>query len=307
MNKINILIAIVTLSFQTLAQQDAMFTHYAFNTISVNPAYAGNRGCASATALHRSQWVGFDGAPMTQTLALNTPLMQDRLGAGISFQNDKIGPLNTFTADIDLAYKLKINAKNKIAFGVKGGASFFSKNLNALVAHESGDNSISNSTRNEHYFNVGAGLLYTNDLFYIGASVPRFLEDNLENSLGGNLAAKVMQHYYFTAGTAFDINKQITLRPSTFVKASLGAPIQLDLTTMAVFNKKFEVGAMWRSTDALGILVGYTFQDYLRIGYSFDWSYGNETFQTNFGSHELMLRYDLFLKKGTDIISPRYF
>ena len=83
--------------------------------------------------------------------------------------------------------------------------------------------------------------------------------------------------------------------------------MEVDLTAMFVMNKKLELGGMWRSNDAIGILVGYTFKENFRVGYSFDWSYGNKTFTYNYGSHEVMLRYDLFYKGNKDIISPRYF
>ena len=108
-------------------------------------------------------------------------------------------------------------------------------------------------------------------------------------------------------GTAFKLGKQIECKPSSFVKITEGSYPQLDLTSMFVFNEKFELGAMWRTTDALGVLVGYTINRNVRIGYSFDWSYGLRTFQYNFGSHELILRYDLFKKEGDNIVSPRYF
>jgi len=76
------------------AQQEAQFSHYSFNTQSINPAYAGSRDALTVTALHRSQWVGFEGAPTTQTLTAHTPILNDKLGIGLSVLNDKIGPTN---------------------------------------------------------------------------------------------------------------------------------------------------------------------------------------------------------------------
>ena len=90
------------------SQQDAMFTHYSFNTMVVNPAYAGNRGMMSATLLQRNQWVGFDGAPVTQTFVLNTPIFNDKLGLGVSLIKDKIGPVNSFTGNLDVSYSFKL-------------------------------------------------------------------------------------------------------------------------------------------------------------------------------------------------------
>ena len=103
------------------AQQDAMFTHYSFNTLAVNPGYAGTRDALTVTALHRSQWVGFDGAPTTQTLTLHSPIANDKMGLGLSILNDQIGPINTTSAYVDFAYRININEKAKLSFGLKGG------------------------------------------------------------------------------------------------------------------------------------------------------------------------------------------
>jgi type IX secretion system PorP/SprF family membrane protein len=309
MKKILAIAFVLFSALQLAAQQDAMYTHYAFNTLTINPAYAGNRGMLSATAIHRSQWVGFDGAPMSQSFVLSTPLLNDKLGLGMSLQNDRLGPTSTFNGTIDLAYKLKINSKSKLSFGMSAGINNIYRNLGDLAIHEQGDYAVDNDTRSQNIFDMGIGLLYTNKRFYAGISSPRILNTHVDdkNPNTNTLASKEKQHYYFTAGTAFDLGKKVECKPSTFVKMTEGVHPQFDLTAMFVFNKKFEIGAMWRTSDAAGVLLGYTINKSLRIGYSFDWSYGLKTFQNNFGSHEVMLRYDLFKRHGEDIISPRYF
>ena len=100
-------ILILLLLFQwgaTIAQQDAQYTQYMYNTVSVNPAYAGSRGHMSIAAMHRSQWVGLDGAPKTQTLNLHTPLGYRGVGLGISVVNDQIGPTSETYFDVDFSY-----------------------------------------------------------------------------------------------------------------------------------------------------------------------------------------------------------
>ena len=295
-------------TFNSIAQQEAMYTHYAFNTLSINPAYAGHRGMLSTTLLHRSQWIGFDGAPMSQSFVLSTPLLNDVLGLGMTLQNDRVGPTNVFSGNVNLAYKLKINKTSKLSFGMSAGINNYSRNLSALAAHENGDYAIDNNSNSSNIFDIGAGLLYTNKRFYAGVSVPRILNNHYDDAATSiTLGSKEKQHYYITAGTAFNMGKNVECKPSTFIKMVEGVHPQFDLTTMFVFNKRFELGAMFRTSDAAGILVGYTLNKSLRIGYSFDWSYGLRTFQYNYGSHEVMIRYDLFKRSGDDIISPRYF
>jgi hypothetical protein len=73
-----------------------MFTQYMYNTININPAYAGSRGAFSIFALHRTQWVGLD-APVT-----NAASCESNLGLGVTIINDKIGPTteNTISTDV---------------------------------------------------------------------------------------------------------------------------------------------------------------------------------------------------------------
>jgi type IX secretion system PorP/SprF family membrane protein len=309
MKKLAIFLFVIASAKGAFTQQDPMFTHYAFNTLSINPAYSGNRGMLSAALVHRSQWVGFDGAPMSQTLTLSTPVLNDVLGIGFVLGNDRIGPTNIFTGSANIAYKLKINKHSKLSFGMSAGINNYNRNLGALTSFEQNDYAIDNNNITHNIFDIGAGVLYTNKTFYVGASVPRLLNNHFRNSdpTVSHLGSKEKQHLYLTMGTAFKLGKQVECKPSSFVKITEGTYPQLDLTSMFVFNEKFELGAMWRTTDALGVLVGYTINRNVRIGYSFDWSYGLRTFQYNFGSHELMLRYDLFKKEGDNIVSPRYF
>lgn len=289
------------------AQQDPMYTHYMFNTQAVNPAYAGNRGMLTMTLLHRSQWIGVKGAPMSQTFTLNTPIFRNKLGLGVSLQNDKIGPTNIFSGNLDLAYRLKLNKRNHLAFGIKGAVSYYNRNLRDLYADQPGDMAISNASQNDMFLDFGIGLLYTHEHFYIGLSTPKALLYNFSGDDGTNVGGREIQHFYFTAGGAVNLGAKTVWKPSTFLRVAYGAPITLDVSSLFEFNKKFEVGAMWRSRDAIGLLLGYTFKENFRVGYSFDWSYGHKTFNYNFGSHEVMLRYELFYKGKENITSPRYF
>lgn len=293
------------------AQQQAMFTHYAFNTLAVNPAYAGSREALTVTALHRSQWVGFDGAPTTQTLTLHTPIANDRLGLGLSIMNDKIGPLNITSLYTDLAYILPLNQRgSKLAFGLKGGINLMQANLNEVTTNQTGDNSFDgNNVSNDVLPNFGLGAYYYNPKWYVGLSVPTFLENTLKTEVNnsGTSVAKEKRHFFAIGGAVFNLSKGLKLKPTTFVKVTEAAPIELDLTAMFIFKDKLELGGMFRTGDAIGALLGYNLSPVFRIGYSFDWSYTNTTFKYNNGSHEAMLRYDFIYNDNKKIRSPRYF
>lgn len=310
MKKIFLITLISLASFEAAAQQDAMFTHYSFNTLAVNSGYAGSRDALTVTGLHRSQWVSFPGAPTTQTLTVHAPVANNKIGLGFSLLRDQIGPTTQTGINLDFAYKIQIGEKGKLAFGLKAGLNMRSSNLLSEVSTaDGGDNAFQNDIQTELLPNFGFGLYYSTPKFYVGLSTPRLLENDLNTSSTSSITSREQRHYFFIAGAVFPLNESgtVKLRPTTFFKITQGAPAELDLTALFYFHDKYWVGPMLRTTDAVGVLAGLNLTDQFSVGYSFDWSFGNQTGAYNAGSHELMLRYDFVFKDKGKILSPRYF
>jgi type IX secretion system PorP/SprF family membrane protein len=296
-------------SFSLHAQQIPMYTHYMYNTLSVNPAYAGSREALSITALHRSQWVGFSGAPMTQTLTMHSPVASEHIGLGLSFTNDKIGPVNTTSIFGSFAYIMQLTKRSKLALGLSGGTNILQADLEALDLDVEGDPAFVD-IRNRATANFGFGAYYSMKRFYAGLSVPNLIENNYSTvtlNNGSQSLAKEERHYFFIAGAMLDITPNVAFKPTTLIKYTPKAPSQIDLTAAFVFNERLLLGGMYRSGDAVGALVGFNLSPQFYVGYSFDWSYGVRTFKYNQGSHEIVLRYDFIFPGRKQIDSPRYF
>ncbi len=297
-------IAFIALTASLKAQQDAMFTHYMYNTLWLNPAYAGTRDALTVTGIHRSQWVGFDGAPVDQTLTMHSPILNGKMGIGLSLMNDKIGPTKSTLVALDLSYQVRLSKKSKLSFGLKGLVNMYSNSLSPLKLDNQNDGAFSQNFT-KVLPNAGAGIYYYHERFYVGFSTPKLLE----NKLNGDVSSKSVEqrHYFFIMGTVFDLSKDLKLKPTCFIKATQGAPIQGDVTANFIIKDKFSIGAMYRTGDAFGALLGYNFTEQFTVGYSFDWSTANTTGKYNNGSHEIMLRYDLVSKSKAKIKSPRFF
>ncbi len=292
------------------AQQDPMYTHYMYNTLVINPAYAGSRDALTVTALHRSQWVNFKGAPMVQTLSLHSPLRNEHIGIGLSVSNDKIGPTNNTSAVLDFAYIMKLNKKSKLALGLSAGANMFQANLSSVQLDQQADPSFQNDVNNRFTPNFGFGAYYSRERFYAGVSVPKILENkysDLNLNAGNNPAGMEQRHYYFIAGSMIKISDNLDFKPTTFVKVTPAAPIQADVTAAFVIKKKVLLGVMYRTGDAVGALIGLDLTEQFHIGYSYDYSYGLQTFKYHQGSHEIMLRYDFIFSSKKQIRTPRFF
>jgi type IX secretion system PorP/SprF family membrane protein len=306
MKNIAITFTLLFCVYSVNAQQEAMYTHYAFNTLSVNPAYAGSRDALTMTALHRSQWVGFKGAPTTQTFTMHAPLRDNSMGLGFSALNDKIGPVNNSSFYLDYAYKIPLG-NGKLSMALKGGLDIMQASLTPLLAIDNGDAAIGNNIRNEMLPNFGLGTYYSTDNYYLGLSCPRLIQNHINLTNLTSSTAIQRRHYYFIAGTMIDINSNLQVKPMGLIKLTRAAPTELDLTAIFVLDKKIELGGMYRTGDAVGVLFGINFDNNLRLGYSFDWSFGVKTGKYNAGSHEIVLRYDFVKNVKRRIVSPRYF
>lgn len=284
------------------AQQDAQYTQYMYNTININPAYAGSRGAMSIFAMHRTQWVGLDGAPVTNVASINTPLNNNNLGLGISFINDRIGPTNENTISADFSYTIPMSETLKLSFGIKATANLFNLDITKLNPSQA-DPSIQNID-NEFSPNIGAGLYLHSDKGYVGISIPNFIEsDRYDDNEVAIFKEKI--NYYLIGGYVFDINSTIKFKPAVLTKMVIGAPLQVDVSGNFMFSEKFVVGVAYRWSAALSAMVGFQVSDGMYIGYGYD----RETTRLNnynSGSHEIFLRYEIFKNNGK-IITPRFF
>lgn len=284
------------------AQQDAQFTQYMYNTININPAYAGSRGALSLFALHRTQWVGLDGAPVTNTISMNTPLNESNLGLGVSLVNDKIGPTTENAISADISYTIPTSETWKLSFGIKATANLFDLDANKLNPVDASDPSLQNYSKFSP--NIGAGLYLHSDKAYIGLSVPNFIETSRYDD---NEVAifKEKINYYLIAGYVFDINYDVKFKPALLTKMVQGAPLQVDASANFMFYDKLTLGVSYRWSAALSAMVGFQVTDGLYIGYGYDRETTNLN-NYNSGSHEIFLRYELF-NNISKIISPRFF
>ena len=290
---------------QVSAQQDSQFTQYMYNTININPAYAGSRGVMSVFGLYRTQWVGLEGAPKTSSFSVNTPISNSNLGLGVSLINDKIGPTNESSLSTDLSYSIQTSADFKLSFGIKGTVNMFNLDVNKLNPADQGDPQFQD-LNNKFSPNVGAGVYWHSDKAYLGLSVPNFIETNRYDD--NDVAIyKSKINYYLMAGYVFDLDhyQYVKFKPALLTKVVQGAPLQVDVSANFMFVDKFVIGAAYRWSAALSAMAGFQVTDGMYIGYAYDRETTNLS-HYNSGSHEIFLRYEFFKNNGK-ITTPRFF
>lgn len=303
--KLFFFVIITAVVFPGYAQQDAQYTQYMYNTININPAYAGSRGALSIFGLYRTQWVGLDGAPETSAFSINTPINSRRLGIGLSLVNDKIGPTNENNLSADLSYTIPTSASFKLSFGIKATANLFNLDINKLNPEDQGDPQFQD-LNNKFSPNIGAGIYWHSDKAYIGLSVPNFIETNRYDD--NDVAIyKDKINYYLIGGYVFNLDKYqyIKFKPAVLAKMTDGAPLQVDVSANFMFADRFVLGAAYRWSASVSAMAGFQITDGLYIGYGYDRETTNLN-NYNSGSHEIFLRYEFFKNNGK-MTTPRFF
>ncbi len=290
--------------FPADAQQDPQYTQYMYNTINVNPAYAGSRGVMSVFGMYRTQWVGLDGAPKTANISVHTPLGDSRLGLGVSFINDHIGAMDENNISADLSYTIDLDKKFKLSFGIKATANLLNVDYSKLDIYDPNDVMFQENISSQFSPNIGAGLYLHSDKTYVGLSVPNFLEtDRYDDNDVTTMKQKM--NFFLIGGHVFDLSPSLKLKPAFLVKGVQGAPLQVDVSANFMIQEKFVVGAAYRWDAAFSGLLGFQVTDGLFIGYAYD-AETTKLAHYNSGSHEIFLRFELF-NRFNRITTPRFF
>lgn len=321
-------------SYQTFAQQEAMFSQYMFNTLAINPAYAGSRDVLSLTTLGRYQWVGVDGAPTTYTFSLDMPIKNEKMGIGLQASYDGIGLAKNTGLYLTYSYRVKVGPRSTLAFGVNGGATNVRWALSD--AQNVGNDPVFGGTLDVNRFlpNVGGGIYLSNDRGYIGISCPQIMQNSISNynfvstdSLAAGKKStdgKTRRHYFAMMG--FVIGKgSFKIKPSTMLRYTQGAPLGIDGNINFWIKDKISFGVSGRLSqfqnfsqengfDAAIGMMELQLTPQLKMGYAYDFTNSKLNDQSKTGknraigipTHEVMLRYEFGFGKNK-ILTPRYF
>jgi type IX secretion system PorP/SprF family membrane protein len=301
------IIAIVALSLFTevQAQQDPHYTQYMYNMSVMNPAYAGSKESVSGGFLYRKQWVEIEGAPTTGTFFIHSPVGRN-VGLGLSVISDKIGPVEENNFYADFSYTLNLGGEHRLAFGLKGGLTMHKIDFNFIstTLPDVGDGVFGSGNPNNTFLNIGSGVFYYTDKYYVAFSVPNMLKSKYLDFDGRQYGTEVI-HYFLTGGYVFDINPNLKFKPFAMIKSSVNAPTSFDVSTNFMLYDKLELGATYRVEDSFGAMVNFAITPSLRIGYAYDHIISDINVVTP-ASHEVMLLFDLNFPKKVSR-SPRYF
>jgi len=285
--------------------QDPVYTQYLNNLLTIQPAYAGSSGVLNVTGLSRAQWVGFAGAPNTNTLTIQGPLPRYNVGLGLSIINDKWGPIRQNSIYFDYAYHVKLTQDQYLSFGLKGGFNLYQAYLTDLVINDPSDQVFAYDVNLKILPNFGVGLMWHSDRFFLGASIPKILKNSLQSQSSETVYREVL-HFYGMGGYVFFLNDVFKLKPTLLYRWAERTPSYIDFSGTLIIADKVWVGATYRLNNSYGLTFQFSVNNQLKFGYSYDLTTFFPT-QINSGTHEFMISYDFIHEKRGRQITPRYF
>lgn len=302
-----------------------MFTKYMFNRLGYNPAAAGSNGHLAFSLLHRQQWLGFEGAPVSQAFNAHTPLRNERAAVGMSASNDQAGGIGSTQVAFAYAYHLPIGTAWTLAMGVQAGLLNWRANWADVVLEKPNDEAFKDVV-NRWAPVFGTGLELSHERYYLSVGIPRLTEPALRDYTGVPAVSFGQQyrHLYLTAGAAFPLGSdQLVFRPLLLLKTgglasrnansqSVQTPTQADIDLSLFLYKTFWIGAALRTglqentgVESADVWVSWYARNGLRLGAAYDLGLGNLQRLTS-GSVELMAGYEFDIKKKR-VATPRYF
>ncbi|MEJ8803674.1 PorP/SprF family type IX secretion system membrane protein [Pontibacter sp. H249] len=300
------------LAFGASAQQNPQYSQYIFNSMNINPAYTGSKGVLNINAFHRSQWTGVDGAPATQSLAVDGIAANNRLGVGLGITRDKVGAQSMLSAYANLAVKLQVSENGVFSLGLAPG--LVQHTLDGTELGIEDDPTIPSGKETSIKPDVKVGAYFHTQRFYAGLSASDLLQFKDMQYI------EPERHYYFTAGYVFDLGSFIKVKPSVLIKEDFKAPANVDMNAFVLLGDRLWLGGSYRTsmnilndnTDlkytqnrtALALIAELQISKALRVGYSYDKMLND---MKGLNTHEVSVGYYFFKKKDTRIITPQYF
>jgi type IX secretion system PorP/SprF family membrane protein len=308
-----LLVVLVLLAARAMAQQTPQFTQFMFNTLFYNPAFAGTEGVTKLTAIHRTQWLGYQptfgggGAPTTQIVTFSTPIFKLNSGFGAHIVNDRLGPQNNLEAQASYAYHIGIR-ESKLSLGVRAG--FFSQSIdfNMYRPVQGGDPVLQGAGREAQVRpDLAVGAFFRKEKYYVGASFNHLIRSQFDFGEGQRNALQT--HMFLTGGYFYEVNfdlrfQFVGLVQSDFTKTSF------DLGALAYLKETLWGGLSFRRAEAAIVMLGYSFlkDKSLRLGYALDYVIQDQTAKRP-TSHEFLLSYELPVNPGSGkkvVRTPRY-
>jgi type IX secretion system PorP/SprF family membrane protein len=290
MRNIRYVLTFVSLLFlqRIIAQQLPQYTQYMMNDFSLNPSIAGTQPYFEAKNDDRYQWVGITDAPQTYMLTFDGPLTEKHIGIGAYLYSDITGPTRRTGFTASYSYHMKLTDWLNASLGLSTGIQQFAVDGSQINLAEPGDPALTTNLESVLVPDIGFGFYLYGDNFYFGASVPQIVETHLQLTSFSDAESQLATHYFATAGYKYTINSKFAVQPTLVFQYVSPVPPMLDIGVRGIYLNKAWLGIGYRTGDAAYALIGYTYQENLTFGYSYDYPV-TDIRKYTFGTNEIFI------------------
>lgn len=308
-NKIAFYILAISLSSAAYTQNQSRMSQSMLYQPFINSAAIGSYDNLNGALFYRTQWVGFEGAPQQGGFSVNSPIGKSNNFVGLTFYNDQLGVNSTYDLSATYSYRLKLNPKNYLSFGLSPTLIMAQSKLGDVDVIQPGDPIYAANTKTVAMPNVKFGAYYYTNRFYAGLAVPNILKNQIESTSGSKGITTFdfsNMHIYLHTGYQFPISQNWDGNTSLLVKHVSGAPVQMGLNGQVVYKKVLGLGFSARTSAELIFMANYRITKDIKLGYAYDLNLG-QLGQFSSGSHEMILVFDIINRNEKPIIEcPRF-
>ncbi len=304
MKRLIYILVFVICSVIASAQQVPQYTQYLFNEFSINPAVAGKYKWWDGRSNNRYQWSGITDAPRTYVLSLHGPFRNLKMGVGGTLYTDIVGPTRRIGLNFAYAYHIKINPTYKLSLGVSAGILQWAVDGSKLTLHDQGDAVMSQAYQSVIVPDFSAGMHFYSNRLFVSVSVPQMYEAKLKFfDYQTDVKSRLKAHLYAAAGYKFQLGEEFELEPSAMIKYVKPAPLKIDGALRCIYRDMVWLAIAYRTNDALTGMVGYKYNNWLSIGYSYDFTI-TPLRQYTSGTHEIMFGVNFMAKGKKENVGP---
>ncbi|MEZ5059455.1 MAG: type IX secretion system membrane protein PorP/SprF [Saprospiraceae bacterium] len=296
-----------------LAQQEPQFTQFMYNKLVYNPAYAGSNEATCIQGFYRTQWIGIEGAPTSMLVSFNMPLTNQRVGLGGTIYRNTIGIQENIGAEASYAYRFQVG-NGFLGIGAMASVKLLRANFGETDPIQQNDGAIPANLQSKFVPNFGVGAYYHNQRFFVGLSVPRLLQNNIDFADEDRVISREIRHIYAMGGVAIPLSDNVKLQPQVLLKYVDGAPFDADANLSLILLDRYMLGASYRLGgskrsgigESVDIILGAQITNNLFLSFGYDITL-SELKNYNDGTIEVLLRYCFGKPEGEEFLNPRFF
>ena len=299
MKRIIITLTIITCSFVASGQQNPLYTQFMFNPFVINPAITGTHSYYQIWLNSRLQWIGMTDAPVTNTLSIYGPMENKDMGLGGFVYSDATGPTSRIGFNGAYAYNFAINDEYRLSLGLFAGFLQYKIDKTQLKFTElEADN-----FEKEVYFlpDASFGIYFYSNTLHVGLSTTQLFNSKvdaiqkifiteLDSTIVNDAFGRLKSHFYLTSGYKHFFSRELAIEPTLVLRAVAPSTPQIDFNVRVIYQNMVWGGLSFRSQDAIAIIGGYSYENKIFLGVSYDLGI-NKLSPANIGSFEAIVGY----------------